>query len=590
VLLKAIYKHVTEDCGGTGSIKQDLINMITGPLHKLAYGVAFAGGLVHGIFQSLWDTISGLAEAVYKVFKSVFTWHVVSDIEELASKVEQFTWEDIKDVVGKWAAGWADDLNSKSAWTAGHAHGYLTGYVMAEAFMLLVGAGELSAAKDAVWGSKFGEAVKATSAYAKVADAAKNIGKFGDQAAELAAKVGKIVQKTPVVGKAVRVAGKVFEWSFKGIQAILHLPSKWARTIANQLLDAVRAVPGLRDLLPEIEELSPRAQKYLFGCHNPCDFDPQKVANKLAEQKAAGSPQKIEAEAEEAERAEQKATQPATTPSHDPKTPDPKTPDPKAPVTDTDPKAQPKQNDPPPRTATKEEHIKFSQAKEALIDELRKRNRELAKTLPTTRDIRSNIERLEREVRELSGTVAADEKKYNAAKLAKNKNLKPQLDQLNTLRGQLKARNEALDAARAELNAINVKQAPILDEMGKNRKEIDELSKSELNHFERGRVNETRALMEEKLSKNTKSFPARDPVTNEYLDTIPDAIMDSGATVDVKDVESLSETQQLRLQRVISQRRGRKPVIITGEHTKGLQQMRDKGFVIITKPYLGPQK
>ena len=193
--LNAIYDDVKEHGGGTGSPSYDFVDFVKNLAHKAIYGVAFLGGIVHGIFQSLWDTLSGLAHAVYEVFKSLFTLHIVSDIEELSDKISKLTWEDIKKVVQDWAGDWHEKLTSDSPWTKGHAHGYLTGYVMAEAFMLLVGAGEIEAAKTLFWESKAAKAIRETNAFKKLAGAAEHVSALGDKAADLAGKVGAIIKK-----------------------------------------------------------------------------------------------------------------------------------------------------------------------------------------------------------------------------------------------------------------------------------------------------------------------------------------------------------------------------------------------------------
>lgn len=577
--LNAIYEDVKAHGGGSGSVTYDLVDFVKNLGHKLLYGAAFLGGIVHGIFQSLWDTVAGLATAVYDILKSLFTLHIVSDIEELSGKVASLSWDDIKSSVGAWASDWADKLNSPSAWTAGHAHGYLTGYVMAEAFMLLIGVGEIEAAKTALWGSKLGKAIEGTSAFRKLAEAAGKIGSLGDKAVELAGKVGKIIEKTPLVGKTAAVAGKVIQWTLKGVEAILHLPQKWARAVARQILRA----PGLERLLPRIDELSERAQKWLFGCFNPCKWEPGAV-QKTLEDLDKGA---IEAEAEAAEQRAASSVKSDRGPGETPgsgKT-----------VKDPDAGAQGGQASDAATTGKPATPTTFASAKEDLIEELRKENQRLSSLArtdePAAKAARANVERLKKETSRLSTEVATEEKKYNRATLARNPKLENEVDRVRKLRAELKAHQEGLAAAEKDLEELSSKQNARYEQMRKNRKEIDDLAQPErkLDPKERGRVNEVRALKEEGLKKNTVAFNAQDPNTREWATTIPDAMLENGATVDVKDYVELSETQQLRLQRVISNRRGQKPVIITGMHTKVPAEM-ERNYVIIRKTYLGPQR
>lgn len=106
--------------------------------------------------------------------------------------------------------------------------------------------------------------------------------------------------------------------------------------------------------------------------------------------------------------------------------------------------------------------------------------------------------------------------------------------------------------------------------------------------MQRGRDNETKALKEEELKKNTKPESVTDPKTEKKVTTIPDSYTDQKATVDVKDTKKVNYTKQLRAQEVISKKNGQKPVIITGPNTK-VSTTVDKKFTIVTKPYLGPQ-
>ena len=117
---------------------------------------------MHGFVKSLWDAVAGLVGIIVDVLVSLFTGEVLSDAKELWEAVSKMTWQDIKEAVGAWADKSEKKLNSNDPWTAGHAHGYLTGYIMAEAAQLLVTAGTLTAAKGALWGSRLGKAIQGT--------------------------------------------------------------------------------------------------------------------------------------------------------------------------------------------------------------------------------------------------------------------------------------------------------------------------------------------------------------------------------------------------------------------------------------------
>jgi intein/homing endonuclease len=95
----------------------------------------------------------------------------------------------------------------------------------------------------------------------------------------------------------------------------------------------------------------------------------------------------------------------------------------------------------------------------------------------------------------------------------------------------------------------------------KGKKKIDQAA------LARGRKNEAKALAEEGLRKNTESFTIKDPKTGKLKTTIPDG-MKNGQTVEIKDVKTLSDSAQLRVQNELSGQNGKRAKIITGKNTK----------------------
>jgi hypothetical protein len=303
--LKAIYEEVVKAAGSTGSITADLWRSVKKIYYYAAYGLAFLGGLVHGILKSLWDAIAGLANMFYNVLKSLVTGHIFSDIKELAGKVEGLRWKDIKDAIGTWAEEWAKKLDSDSPWTAGHAHGYLTGYVMAEAAMLLIGYGVIEEAKSALWMSKLGQAVKDTRTFKTFAEGVAKLGEAGEKATEVVTKVRDAVRKTPVIGKVATVAGKTIVWTVKGVTAALNLPAEIAQYLTESIVTGLKRFSGSFE---RINKFSKKAKLWLFGCHSPCslDLDALSTALELTDEK-------IEARAER-ELAAEVVGKPAPTP------------------------------------------------------------------------------------------------------------------------------------------------------------------------------------------------------------------------------------------------------------------------------------
>ena len=79
----------------------------------------------------------------------------------------------------------------------------------------------------------------------------------------------------------------------------------------------------------------------------------------------------------------------------------------------------------------------------------------------------------------------------------------------------------------------------------------------------KGAESEKAGLAGEGLAKNTEKMMAVDPKTGQMGGTIPDAMRPPGATVDVKDVQKLSDSPQLRRQSAISAQNGQKAEIIS---------------------------
>lgn len=74
--------------------------------------------------------------------------------------------------------------------------------------------------------------------------------------------------------------------------------------------------------------------------------------------------------------------------------------------------------------------------------------------------------------------------------------------------------------------------------------------------LERGVKNESKTIVKEGLTKNTKTFTAIDPKTKKPVNIKPDAI-DSEKVTEIKDVKTLSNTKQIRGERELAKRQGK---------------------------------
>ncbi|WP_281323488.1 DUF6443 domain-containing protein [Flavobacterium aestivum] len=117
---------------------------------------------------------------------------------------------------------------------------------------------------------------------------------------------------------------------------------------------------------------------------------------------------------------------------------------------------------------------------------------------------------------------------------------------------------------------------------GKATEGSGRFTESQIKDFARGNASEAEQLSKNGLEKNTKPFKATDPKTGKEGTTIPDAMKPDGGTVEVKNVKSQSLTEQLRLQKSISEGNGVKPELIINQSAKISKPLQKAGFDIKT--------
>ena len=281
--LNAIYEKVAEHGGGTGSITADLWRTVKKIGKWIAYGLSFVGGLLHGFLKSIWDAISGLVSTVADVLVSIFTGNVLSDAKELWEALSSITWEDIKEAVGAWADKWAEKLNSPSPWVAGHAHGYLTGYVMAEAAQLLLTGGTLAAAKGALWASRLGKALKATRAMRAFEKGLEKAGAAGSKVKGVVETAAHAVAKS----KPFTLLADARRWIGKALLLS-------AETLEDLSLPAINRLRTLSDdALEYLRKLAEPFKRVILGCESPCKVDLDAIKAYMAALKATPGATKL---------------------------------------------------------------------------------------------------------------------------------------------------------------------------------------------------------------------------------------------------------------------------------------------------------
>ena len=102
----------------------------------------------------------------------------------------------------------------------------------------------------------------------------------------------------------------------------------------------------------------------------------------------------------------------------------------------------------------------------------------------------------------------------------------------------------------------------------------------------RGRSNEAKVLESIGEVKNAKSMITTLDKTGERITVILDVIPDT-KVVEVKDVKNLSNTKQIRGERQIAEKEGKKFEIITGEKTHVSGNIKDSE--IVRRKDIGPQ-
>jgi hypothetical protein len=281
--LRSLYDVVREKGGGTGSIKAEVWQTVKGIYNKAAYALAFAAGIIHGFFKSIWDAISGIAQLIYGFLRSLLSGDLISDIKDLAGGIQKLLSKEGREAAGEaiatWAAEWDAKLRDPSPWTAGHAHGYLTGYVMAEAAMLLLSFGGTAALKGALWTSRVGKLVKGSRAIEtleKLVAKGASVSRAADARFQRAVDALKANRYGKAAVGAAETTARAITWTARGVAQALSLPG---RMIVHLTDAAINRVKQLQDLFPRIKALSDRAKWWLFGCHSPCRINVKQIRN-----------------------------------------------------------------------------------------------------------------------------------------------------------------------------------------------------------------------------------------------------------------------------------------------------------------------
>jgi peptidoglycan hydrolase-like protein with peptidoglycan-binding domain len=139
-------------------------------------GIAFVAGLVEGAIASVKDLLTGAAAlvgGVWKVLKSAFQGDIVHDAKHLWDVITHI---DVRAIAESWVANFVKRWNAKSIWDRWRFRGWVAGYAIAEALMVILTSGGTLAVKLAGKMGKLG---------AKLTGFARKLGdtKLGNRAA-----------------------------------------------------------------------------------------------------------------------------------------------------------------------------------------------------------------------------------------------------------------------------------------------------------------------------------------------------------------------------------------------------------------------
>lgn len=235
----------------------------------LAGSVSFIAGLLHGAFESVWDTLVGLVDLVglvWKFLKSLLTANLLSDLRALWDEVSKIN---VHDLVEAGLDYLDKQWNDPSIWKRWHFRGWLIGYAIAEIVMLFFSEGILTAVKVSAKAGKL----------AAIIDKFPSVARFAKRA-EAAAKDFK---EAKVVSGAIKTLSAARDWAVK----ILKIPFTILGDLTEEAITRLKRLPTWAQEI--FADLSDAAKIALLGCASPCKVELEKIAAFLRELAAKGA-------------------------------------------------------------------------------------------------------------------------------------------------------------------------------------------------------------------------------------------------------------------------------------------------------------
>lgn len=273
--LRSLRSVVLEKGGGSGSISFDLWSNTVDALYTAtATFLGFQGGVLHGFFKSFYDLIADAVKGIYDLVKSIWDGTLWPKMKQLWADLKSGKlWEGLKAYVKKEFNEFYAALTGDNPWKAGHAAGYVVGYLAAEALMMFFTGGATAAAKAGLKSTAIGAKI-----IEKVASATKLVKttKIGSKLADVAAtgaRVFKSVQKART-------------W----VLSTLGLP---ARLIVEMTLEQINRLRALPDgIFKKLQKLDIRQKKEALGCNSPCRIDTTEITTYVQKNSPSSTPKK----------------------------------------------------------------------------------------------------------------------------------------------------------------------------------------------------------------------------------------------------------------------------------------------------------
>ncbi|MFY1825796.1 eCIS core domain-containing protein [Myxococcus fulvus] len=248
---------------------QKVKNVITAIGEFLAGSIAFVAGLLHGVLESLWDTLVGLvdlAKLAGKLVWSLVTGNLLSDIRGFFSDLSKL---DFKQLVAAGLDALDKKWNDPSILKRWHFRGWITGYALAEIVMLFFSGGALTALKGAGKAGKFAQFL------AKMPRAAKFLEKAGEAA--------KGLKEAEALRKGMKALTTARDWAVR----VLKVPRHILQNLSAEALERLKRLPQWA--IERFSELSDVAKARVLGCASPCKVDLGAIQKYLAELAAKGA-------------------------------------------------------------------------------------------------------------------------------------------------------------------------------------------------------------------------------------------------------------------------------------------------------------